>query len=324
MDASESSPLWPDTPEEFCAALKAARQRRGLTLAEISRQTKVTESHFVALERADLRQWPKGIFRRAFFSDYVRTVGLPLEPTVAAFTRLFPDPAATPPEVSGDVSRARAPEPRRTGGAEMRLALVRGPLIPPGAFARARLAAFDATIVVALASAIAWIVNADLAAAIAIVGLSYYSLAVIIGRPHPGPMLLMRAALWPLSTLRGVAVDSRQSALVPERHGAVDRLRSGLSRIASSVRWPERWPELGLSLLKRLDWSRFKRFDLQRLREATPQVIERLRRGRAERDRADRPMARPRPDSPRHARRRQDADGDGGVRVRIRLPRREQ
>ena len=85
MDAFESTPFWPDTPEEFCAALKAARERRGLTLAEISQQTKVTEAHFVALERADLRHWPKGIFRRAFFSNYVRAVGLPVEPTVAAF-----------------------------------------------------------------------------------------------------------------------------------------------------------------------------------------------------------------------------------------------
>ena len=78
MDAFESTPFCPDTPEEFCAALKAARERRGLTLAEISQQTKVTEAHFVALERADLRHWPKGIFRRAFFSNYVRAVGLPV------------------------------------------------------------------------------------------------------------------------------------------------------------------------------------------------------------------------------------------------------
>jgi hypothetical protein len=322
MDASESTPLWPDTPEEFCAALKAARQRRGLTLAEISQQTKVTESHFVALERADLRHWPKGIFRRAFFANYVRAIGLPVEPAVGAFTRLFPDPSAAPPEVSGAVSRARAPEPR-PGGAEMRLALARGPLIPPGAAARAMLAVFDAAVVVAAAGAGAWIVNADLATIVAIVGLSYYSLAVIIGRPHPGPMLLMRA-LRPLSAMRRVPVGSGQLSLVRNLNRAVGRLRPHLTRIGTSVRRSGKWPAIDLSLLKRIEWSRFKRLDLQRLREATPHVIDRLRHGRAERDRADRPMARPRPDSPRHARRRQDSDGDGGVRVRIRLPRREQ
>ena len=65
---------FPESPEAFGAALKAERLRQDLSLAAISQTTKVTESHFVALERGDLRHWPKGIFRRSFFSSIFSTV----------------------------------------------------------------------------------------------------------------------------------------------------------------------------------------------------------------------------------------------------------
>lgn len=85
--------------QEFCAALKAARERRGLKLTDISEATKVCPSYFSALERNDLRVWPKGLFRRSFFRAYAGTIGLPVEPTLEEFLRLFPEqePAAAPP-----------------------------------------------------------------------------------------------------------------------------------------------------------------------------------------------------------------------------------
>jgi transcriptional regulator with XRE-family HTH domain len=87
------------TQQEFCAALKAARERRGLKLTDISEATKVCPSYFSALERNDLRVWPKGLFRRSFFRAYAGTIGLPVEPTLAEFLRLFPEqePVPTPP-----------------------------------------------------------------------------------------------------------------------------------------------------------------------------------------------------------------------------------
>src|SRR4051794_21750353 len=42
---------FPESPEAFGAALKAERLQQGLSLAAISQATKITESHFVALER---------------------------------------------------------------------------------------------------------------------------------------------------------------------------------------------------------------------------------------------------------------------------------
>lgn len=88
-----------ESQQEFCAALKAARERRGLKLTDISEATKVCPSYFSALERNDLRVWPKGLFRRSFFRAYAGTIGLPVEPTLEEFLRLFPDqePVAAPP-----------------------------------------------------------------------------------------------------------------------------------------------------------------------------------------------------------------------------------
>jgi hypothetical protein len=86
---SESQPT--DSCQDFCLALKAARERKGITLAEIAEATKIPSSVFAALERCDLRSWPKGLFRRSFFRDYVGMIGLPVAEAVEAFVRLFPD-----------------------------------------------------------------------------------------------------------------------------------------------------------------------------------------------------------------------------------------
>ena len=88
--------------EDFCLALKRARERKGITLAQIAQNTKIPAFMFAGLERNDLRRWPKGLFRRSFFRDYVRMIGLPVAEACAEFVRLFPDdPAAEvthPPE----------------------------------------------------------------------------------------------------------------------------------------------------------------------------------------------------------------------------------
>jgi cytoskeletal protein RodZ len=75
----------------FCRSLKAARERKGITLAQISATTKIPASLFEEFERDDLHRWPKALFRRSFFRDYVRAIGEPLAETCADFARLFPD-----------------------------------------------------------------------------------------------------------------------------------------------------------------------------------------------------------------------------------------
>ena len=83
----------------FGPSLKAERDRRGITLQAIADSTKISISLLAALERNDMSRWPNGIFRRAFVREYVAALGLPPEPLVAEFVRLFPEsPCSGGPE----------------------------------------------------------------------------------------------------------------------------------------------------------------------------------------------------------------------------------
>jgi hypothetical protein len=94
--------------EAFCAELKHARERRGISLEEISHATKIARALFADLERCDLSRWPTGLYRRAFFREYAALVGLPGESTVSEFVRLFPDELER-----GSVPDALVPGPLR-------------------------------------------------------------------------------------------------------------------------------------------------------------------------------------------------------------------
>src|SRR4051812_38591566 len=92
------------TPTEsrlaFCRSMKAARERKGITLAQISATTKIPASLFEEFERNDLHRWPKALFRRSFFRDYVRAIGEPVAEACADFVRLFPDEEHAAPVTS--------------------------------------------------------------------------------------------------------------------------------------------------------------------------------------------------------------------------------
>jgi hypothetical protein len=77
--------------QAFVAQLKAARERRGISLQAIAEITKVNEGLFADLERCDVSRWPMGIYRRSFFRDYADMIGVPGESTVSEFARLFPE-----------------------------------------------------------------------------------------------------------------------------------------------------------------------------------------------------------------------------------------
>jgi len=78
-------------PEAFGLELRRARERKGLTLEQVSELTKVSVAHFAGLERGDISRWPAGIFARAFVRGYGAAVGLDPEELVAAFGRLYPE-----------------------------------------------------------------------------------------------------------------------------------------------------------------------------------------------------------------------------------------
>ena len=60
----------------FGKALRAERERRGVTLAALCAETKVGENHIQALEQEDYAALPGGVFRRGIVRAYLKTVGL--------------------------------------------------------------------------------------------------------------------------------------------------------------------------------------------------------------------------------------------------------
>jgi hypothetical protein len=76
--------------DEFGPNLRAARMRRGMTIAALAEATKVGSDLWEGLERNDLSRWPAGIYARAYVRAYAAEVGLDPEATVDEFCRCFP------------------------------------------------------------------------------------------------------------------------------------------------------------------------------------------------------------------------------------------
>ena len=94
----------------FAQGLRLAREQRGLSIEAIAASTKIRASLFADLERGDVRQWPGTIFRRAFFREYVSTLGLDPEPLLREFLRLFPED----PVLEADTAASRSETLRLT------------------------------------------------------------------------------------------------------------------------------------------------------------------------------------------------------------------
>ena len=71
--------------------LRAARERQGLTLQQLSETTKISPSVLTAIEANDVGQLPGGLFIRAFVRSYAAEVGLDPEQTVDALLEAYPD-----------------------------------------------------------------------------------------------------------------------------------------------------------------------------------------------------------------------------------------
>jgi transcriptional regulator with XRE-family HTH domain len=93
----------------FGSRLRTQRERRGVTLESIVDSTKIKRSLLESLERGDASHWPHGLYRRAYIRDYACAIGVPAEPLVAEFVKLFPEDGSP---VSEDMS-ALAQEPMR-------------------------------------------------------------------------------------------------------------------------------------------------------------------------------------------------------------------
>jgi transcriptional regulator with XRE-family HTH domain len=67
--------------------LRQARERRGLTLQDIARETKIPFRHLDALEHGNLSVVPQGIYRRNEIRAFARTVGLDQNVALAELER---------------------------------------------------------------------------------------------------------------------------------------------------------------------------------------------------------------------------------------------
>jgi transcriptional regulator with XRE-family HTH domain len=76
----------------FGTRLRARREKKGVSLDGISRQTKIKVSLLEALERDDLKYWPHGLFGRAYIRSYAQAIGLEPERLMPEFLELHPDP----------------------------------------------------------------------------------------------------------------------------------------------------------------------------------------------------------------------------------------
>jgi cytoskeletal protein RodZ len=83
------------TPGSFGSKLRAARERRGISLREIANATKISVAALDALERNDISRLPGGIFSRSFVRSYALEVGLEPETTIQEFIAQFPNDSVT-------------------------------------------------------------------------------------------------------------------------------------------------------------------------------------------------------------------------------------
>jgi transcriptional regulator with XRE-family HTH domain len=77
--------------ESFGPVLRAARERKGVTLKQLAAETKLSVELWEGLEENDLSRWPKRVFARSYVRDYALRVGLEADDVVNEFCRLFPE-----------------------------------------------------------------------------------------------------------------------------------------------------------------------------------------------------------------------------------------
>jgi len=155
---------------DFGRRLRDERERRALALQAIADSTKIPISLLAGLERGDIEGWPTGLFGRAHFRAYAAAIGLPSEPLMVEFLRLF----------GSDTAPARAPRTLTPdGGPRLTLATDRRwNMTSTGK--RALALALDLCGIFTIATALARILKTDFSLTCGLVGLTYYALATIV------------------------------------------------------------------------------------------------------------------------------------------------
>ncbi len=101
-------------PEEvarlsFGVNLRRERELRGITLDEISRETKISVRFLEALESDKLDQLPGGVFRRGFVKTYARYIGLNEDKVLQDYALLVTGPESEDEATGGEGFPSRKP-----------------------------------------------------------------------------------------------------------------------------------------------------------------------------------------------------------------------
>jgi cytoskeleton protein RodZ len=87
--------------------LRRAREARGVTLREISEQTRITMRHLEAIESDDYKQLPGGIFNKSFIKSYARHVGFDEHRALELYARTARERGESVDEVATTPNRSR-------------------------------------------------------------------------------------------------------------------------------------------------------------------------------------------------------------------------
>lgn len=102
----------------FGEQLRLAREARGISLREISEQTRISLRYLEAIEANDFKRLPGGIFNRSFIKAYAKQIGFDEHEALDAYAREFSAQGAGPedttpqtykPHVYTDGDQARSP-----------------------------------------------------------------------------------------------------------------------------------------------------------------------------------------------------------------------
>jgi transcriptional regulator with XRE-family HTH domain len=112
--------------------LRAARERRGLSLRQVAAATKISIASLDALERNDIARLPGGVFTRSFVRTYASEVGLNPDEAVEQFVVQFsqtPAVAAGRPHVHQEEDNEAIENERRMASTFLKLVAISVPIV---------------------------------------------------------------------------------------------------------------------------------------------------------------------------------------------------
>lgn len=102
----------PPVKTDIGSALKAAREKKGLALDAVARQTRISKRYLEALESDRFEEFPALVYLRGFLKSYCEFLEAPFEPLwsqVEAATAPAPDAGAAPAPALASAAPVKAP-----------------------------------------------------------------------------------------------------------------------------------------------------------------------------------------------------------------------